>query len=56
MGRARECNLSLFVGEDALGKRNSEQGQQWLLRAREICNIHTLQYLVAGTELDRMKQ
>jgi tetratricopeptide (TPR) repeat protein len=56
MGRGRECNLSLFAGEDALGKRNSEQGQQWLLRAREICNIHTLQYLVAGTELERMKK
>ena len=56
MGRGRECNLSLFAGEDALGKRNGEQGQQLLLRAREVCNIHTLQHLVAGTELDRMKK
>ena len=56
MGRARECNLSLFTGEDALGKGNNEQARQLLLRAREVCNTHTLQYLVAGTELDRMKK
>jgi tetratricopeptide (TPR) repeat protein len=56
MGRGRECNLSLFAGEDALGKGNSEQAQQLLLRAREVCNIHTLQYLVAGIELDRMRK
>jgi tetratricopeptide (TPR) repeat protein len=56
MGRGRECNLSLFAGEDALGKGNIEQGQQLLLRAREVCNIHTLQYLVAGTDLNRMKK
>jgi tetratricopeptide (TPR) repeat protein len=56
MGRGRECNLSLFAGEDALGKHDSEQGQKWLLRAREVCNIHTLQYLVAGTELERIKK
>jgi tetratricopeptide (TPR) repeat protein len=56
MGRSRECNLSLFAGEDALSKNNSEQAQKLLLRAREVCSIHTLQYLVAGTELDRMKK
>ena len=56
MGRARECNLSLFAGEDALGKGNSEQAQKLMLRAREVCNIHTLQYLVAAAELDRMKK
>ena len=56
MGRGRECNLSLFSGEDALGKGNSEQAQQRLLRAREICNIHTVQYLVAGIELGRLKK
>jgi tetratricopeptide (TPR) repeat protein len=56
MGRGRECNLSLFAGEDALGKANSEQAQQLILRAKEVCNIHTLQYLVASTELDRMKK
>jgi tetratricopeptide (TPR) repeat protein len=55
MGRGRECNLSLFAGEDALAKGNREQARQPILRAREICNVHTLQYLVAGTELDRMK-
>jgi tetratricopeptide (TPR) repeat protein len=56
MGRGRECNLSLFVGEDALSKGNSEQAQKLILRAREVCNIHTLQYLVAGVELNRMKK
>jgi tetratricopeptide (TPR) repeat protein len=56
MGRGRECNLSLFAGEDALGKGNNEQAQQLILRAREVCNIHTIQYLVAGAELDRIKK
>jgi tetratricopeptide (TPR) repeat protein len=56
MGRGRECNLSLLVGEDALSKGNSEQAQKLILRAREVCNIHTLQYLVAGAELNRMKK
>jgi tetratricopeptide (TPR) repeat protein len=56
MGRGRECNLSLFAGEDALGKGNREQAQKLVLRAREVCNVHTLQYLVAGNELDRMKK
>ena len=55
MGRSRECNLSLFAGEDALAKGNREQARQPIQRAREVCNIHTLQYLVAGAELDRMK-
>ena len=56
MGRGRECNLSLFSGEDALGKGNNEQAQQRILHAREVCNIHTLQYLVAGIELGRLKK
>jgi tetratricopeptide (TPR) repeat protein len=55
MGRARECSLSLFAGEDALAKGNREQARQPMLRAREVCNVHTLQYLVAGAELDRIK-
>jgi hypothetical protein len=55
MGRGRECNLSLFAGEEALAKGNREQARQQILRAREVCNVHTLQYLVAGTELGRMK-
>ena len=54
MGRGRECNLSLFAGEDALAKGNGEQARPPMLRAREVCNPHTLQYLVAGIELDRM--
>jgi tetratricopeptide (TPR) repeat protein len=54
MGRGRECNLSLFAGEDALGKGNSEQAKPILLRAHEVCNVHTLQHLVAGIELKRL--
>ena len=42
MGRSRECNLSLFAGEDALAKGASEQAQRLILRAREVCNVHTL--------------
>lgn len=56
MGRGRECNLSLIAGEEALGKGDSAQAQKLVQRAREICNIHTLQYLVAVTELNRMKK
>jgi tetratricopeptide (TPR) repeat protein len=56
MGRGRECNLSLFTGEDALAKSNVEQARHQMLHAREVCNPHTLQYLVAGVELDRMKK
>jgi tetratricopeptide (TPR) repeat protein len=56
MGRSRECNLSLFAGEEALGKGNSEQAQKLILRAREVCNIHTLQYLVADSEMNRLKK
>ena len=56
MGRGRECNLSLLAGEDALGKGNGEQARQLIQRGREVCNIQTLQYLIAGIELDRMKK
>ena len=56
MGRGRECNLSMFAGEDALGKGDSAQAQKLIERAHEICNIHTLQHLVAVTELNRMKK
>jgi tetratricopeptide (TPR) repeat protein len=56
MGRGRECNLSLFAGEDALAKSHDEQARKPMLRAREVCNIHTLQYLAAGVELGRMKK
>jgi len=56
MGHSHECNLSLFAGEDALGKANNEQARQLIQRAHEVCNVDTLQHLVAGTELDRMKK
>jgi tetratricopeptide (TPR) repeat protein len=55
MGRSRECNLSLFTGEDALGKGDQEKARPLMLRARETCNIHTLQYVVADAELHRIK-
>jgi tetratricopeptide (TPR) repeat protein len=54
MGRSRDCNLSLFAGEDALGKANVDQARQLLQHAHEVCNIQILQHLVAGVELDRM--
>jgi hypothetical protein len=54
MGRSRDCNLSLFAGEDALGKANVDQARQLLQRAHEVCNLQTLQHLVAGIELGRM--
>jgi tetratricopeptide (TPR) repeat protein len=49
--------IAYFLGQikDALAKGNREQARQPILRAREVCNVHTLQYLVAGAELDRMK-
>jgi tetratricopeptide (TPR) repeat protein len=56
MGHSRECNLSLFTGEDALGKGNGEQARSPMLRAREVCGMHTLQYLVASVELERLKK
>ena len=56
MGRSRECNLSLFAGEDALAKGSTEQARGLILRAHEVCNIHTLQYLVADVELGRIKK
>ena len=33
-----------------------EQAQKLIQRAREVCNIHSIQYLLAGTELGRLKQ
>ena len=56
MGRSRECNLSLFAGEDALAKGSVEKAQALILRASEICNLHTLQYVVANAELGRIKK
>jgi tetratricopeptide (TPR) repeat protein len=56
MGRSRECNLSLFAGEDALAKGSVEKAQALILRASEVCNVHTLQYVVANVELGRIKK
>ena len=54
MGRARECNLSFFTGEHALIKADGTEAARLFLRAREVCNIHTLHYLAAGIELKRL--
>jgi tetratricopeptide (TPR) repeat protein len=54
MGRSRECNLSFFSGQHDLSKNDSAGAAQQFQRAREVCNIHTLQYLAAGVELKRM--
>jgi tetratricopeptide (TPR) repeat protein len=56
MGRSRECNLSLFAGEDALAKGSIEKARALILRASEVCNVHTLQYVVANVELGRIKK
>ena len=56
MGRSRECNLSLFAGEDALAKGSIEKARTLILRASEVCNLHTLQYVVANVELGRIKK
>jgi len=54
MGHARECSLSFFTGEQALAKGDSAEATRLLLNARDMCNIHTVQYLGAGVELKRM--
>ena len=54
MGRARECNLSFFTGEEALAKNDSAEAARLFTRARAVCNIHTVHYLAAGVELKRL--
>jgi hypothetical protein len=56
MGRGRKCNLSLLVGEDTVAKGNGEERQKLIVRARKVCHVHTVQYLVAGVELKSMKK
>ena len=54
MGRGRECNLSFFSGEQALVKNDSAEAARQFVRARAVCNIHTVHYLAAGVELKRL--
>jgi tetratricopeptide (TPR) repeat protein len=54
MGRARECNLSFFLGQHMLVKNDSAGAVRLFQRAREVCNIHTVQYLAAAVELKRL--
>ena len=54
MGRARDCNLSFFTGEDAVVKGNAGEAARLFGHVREVCNIHTVHYLAAGAELKRM--
>lgn len=54
MGHGRECNLAFFSGENALVKKDSAEASRLLVRARAVCNIHTVQYLAAGVELKRL--
>jgi lipoprotein NlpI len=54
MGRARECNLSFFSGEQALVKNDGAEAARLFVRARAVCNIHTVHYLAAGVELKRL--
>ena len=56
MGHGRECNLSFFVAEQALIKRDSAEAGRQFQRALGVCNIHTTIYLAAGAELKRLKK
>ena len=54
VGRARDCNLSFFSGEHALVKGNNAEAARLFVRAREVCNVHTVHFLAAGVELKRL--
>lgn len=54
MGHARECGLSFFSAEQALAKNDGAEAVKQLVRARAVCNIHTVYYLAAGVELKRL--
>jgi tetratricopeptide (TPR) repeat protein len=54
MGRGRECNLSFFTGEHALINKDAAEAARLFVRARAVCNIHTVHYLAAGVELKRL--
>ena len=54
MGRGRECNLSFFTGEQALVNKDAAEATRLFQRARAVCNIHTVHYLAAGVELNRL--
>ena len=54
MGRGRECNLSFFTGEQALIKNDGAEAARLFVRARAVCNIHTVHYLAARVELKRL--
>ena len=54
MGRGRECNLSFFTAEQALIKNDKTEASRLLLRAHEVCNVHTFISLAATVELKRL--
>ena len=54
MGRGRECNLSFFTAEQALIKNDRAEASRLLLRAHEVCNVHTFISLAATVELERL--
>jgi tetratricopeptide (TPR) repeat protein len=54
MGRGRECNLSFFTAEHALINKDAAEASRLFQRARAVCNIHTVHYLAAGVELQRL--
>ena len=56
MGRSRTCNIAFFVGQEALAKGNAAEAERSLREAEGVCNIHTLNYLVAGFDLKRIKK
>jgi lipoprotein NlpI len=56
MGRSRACNLAFFVGQASLSKGDTAEAERRFREVQGICNIHTVNFLVAEFELKRMKK
>jgi tetratricopeptide (TPR) repeat protein len=54
MGRGRQCGMSFFSGQYALIKNDGAEAARQFTGARAACNIHTVNYLIAGVELKRL--
>ena len=56
MGRSRDCNMSFFVGQNALIKGDTAAAERHLRHAGEVCNPHTMTALATGVELARIRR
>ena len=56
MGKSRDCNMSFFVGQDALIRSDTAGAERNLRHAREVCNPQTMNALAAGVELARIRK